>query len=426
MSKVICEVCGTMYPDTAVQCPICGSVRSADGNAVSGDAVKTDAVHAPVRGGRFSKSNVRKRNSQGQAKAEQIAEAQSDPKNKRNKVDIGLTVLLIVLLLAIICVSIYIGSQFLFPRGSTPAPGVSDPTDVVSTEPSTAAASAQIERPCTDLKLSTQQITFAEIGATQTISATMTPADTTDTVTYHSSDPKIVTVDAQGKVTAVGNGEALVVVTCGKMQVQCRVSCKDPKAAAETTAPTQAPTKPTEAETTDEHFALEPDDITFFYEGEGYTFQTWVEEPEKIVWSSDDTDVVTVKDGALTAVDGGTATITAKYKNKTAICIVRCNFERIGDSNISSENQSSGGNSSGQNQAPAYIISHIDVTIGVNESFVIQLSDTSGNSQTVNWVSGDDSVCTVSGNVVTGAGSGMTNVYCTYGGVDYICIIRVR
>ena len=24
MNKVICDVCGTMYPDTAKQCPICG------------------------------------------------------------------------------------------------------------------------------------------------------------------------------------------------------------------------------------------------------------------------------------------------------------------------------------------------------------------------------------------------------------------
>ena len=29
MSKIICDVCGTSYPDTAEQCPICGCSRDA-------------------------------------------------------------------------------------------------------------------------------------------------------------------------------------------------------------------------------------------------------------------------------------------------------------------------------------------------------------------------------------------------------------
>ena len=31
MSKIICDVCGTRYPDTAEQCPICGHIRAASG-----------------------------------------------------------------------------------------------------------------------------------------------------------------------------------------------------------------------------------------------------------------------------------------------------------------------------------------------------------------------------------------------------------
>ena len=29
MSKIICDICGTTYPDTAEQCPICGCPRDA-------------------------------------------------------------------------------------------------------------------------------------------------------------------------------------------------------------------------------------------------------------------------------------------------------------------------------------------------------------------------------------------------------------
>ena len=61
MSKIICEVCGTSYPETANQCPICGCVRPADATSVETDtAVETGYTY--VKGGRFSKANVRKRN----------------------------------------------------------------------------------------------------------------------------------------------------------------------------------------------------------------------------------------------------------------------------------------------------------------------------------------------------------------------------
>ena len=30
MRKIVCEVCGTSYPETASACPICGSARSVD------------------------------------------------------------------------------------------------------------------------------------------------------------------------------------------------------------------------------------------------------------------------------------------------------------------------------------------------------------------------------------------------------------
>ena len=65
MSKIICDVCGTSYPETGTQCPICGCVRSSDAVTISGDTNEA-LVQAPtytyVRGGRYSKTNVKKRN----------------------------------------------------------------------------------------------------------------------------------------------------------------------------------------------------------------------------------------------------------------------------------------------------------------------------------------------------------------------------
>lgn len=42
MNKVICDICGTSYPDTAEQCPICGYSRE-----LNGDNILDDIAPAP-------------------------------------------------------------------------------------------------------------------------------------------------------------------------------------------------------------------------------------------------------------------------------------------------------------------------------------------------------------------------------------------
>ena len=67
MSKIICDVCGTRYPENAEQCPICGHIREAAGKTAADVLIMDEATHEhheKVRGGRFSKSNVRKRTGQ--------------------------------------------------------------------------------------------------------------------------------------------------------------------------------------------------------------------------------------------------------------------------------------------------------------------------------------------------------------------------
>lgn len=39
MSKVICEICGTTYQDTAECCPICGCPRDMSGNVTEDDLI---------------------------------------------------------------------------------------------------------------------------------------------------------------------------------------------------------------------------------------------------------------------------------------------------------------------------------------------------------------------------------------------------
>lgn len=62
MEKVICDVCGTDYPETAAQCPICGCARGDGGQTSAGNTTAEERpAYTYTKGGRFSKSNVRKR-----------------------------------------------------------------------------------------------------------------------------------------------------------------------------------------------------------------------------------------------------------------------------------------------------------------------------------------------------------------------------
>ena len=63
MNKVICDVCGTAYPETSSHCPICGCAKKSVDRTSAGEE---DGSYAYVKGGRFSKKNVRKR-ANGQA-----------------------------------------------------------------------------------------------------------------------------------------------------------------------------------------------------------------------------------------------------------------------------------------------------------------------------------------------------------------------
>lgn len=57
------------------------------------------------------------------------------------------------------------------------------------------------------------------------LKATVTPADSTDTVVWSSDKPAVATVDpATGKVTAVAPGEAIITATAGTKTATCKVT----------------------------------------------------------------------------------------------------------------------------------------------------------------------------------------------------------
>ncbi|MBQ4642305.1 MAG: Ig-like domain-containing protein [Oscillospiraceae bacterium] len=343
MSKVICDICGTTYPDTAEQCPICGCVRPGDvqsTNRGTGNNSASASRYTYVKGGRFSKSNVKKRNkaqvtangikpvvSGNVTRGDTSTSTQSKPKNSA-----VLVIIAIILTLAIIAVILNFTLRFFLP---IMGPDVTDPTDSTSgTQPST----QEQDLSCTKITLDTNLIVFDTLNAARVLNVVTEPLNTTDVITFESSDDSVATVNSDGKITSVGNGSAVITVTCGDIAATCNISCKIPE---ETTEPTQDVTEEPTVEPTEEStipyepLHLNRKDITFSYEGETWMLYDGTIAKNLITWSSDNEAVVTIAEGRAVAVGPGTTYVYAEYNGEKVSCIIRCSFSSSsGDSGV--------------------------------------------------------------------------------------------
>lgn len=77
--------------------------------------------------------------------------------------------------------------------------------------------------PCTALSLDESTLSFDSVAETKTITATVTPNDTTDTLVWTSSNENVATV-ANGVVTIHGIGTATITATCGEQTATCLIT----------------------------------------------------------------------------------------------------------------------------------------------------------------------------------------------------------
>ena len=82
--------------------------------------------------------------------------------------------------------------------------------------------------PVTNVNLNQANLSLRE-GSTATLTATVEPADATNkNVTWTSSDQKVATVDANGTVTAVAPGTAIITAAAGEKTATCTVTVTKP------------------------------------------------------------------------------------------------------------------------------------------------------------------------------------------------------
>ena len=137
-----------------------------------------------------------------------------------------------------------------------------------------------------------------------TLAATVAPENTTDTLVWTSSNDAVATVK-NGVVTAVKEGKATITAACGNAKAECVVTVLPPILATGVTLD-KAALKLYEGDAAKLTATVEPENTT----------------DKTIVWTSSDKTIATVKDGAVTAVKAGTATITAACGEAKATCAV--------------------------------------------------------------------------------------------------------
>ena len=325
MSKIFCEICGTAYATTASQCPICGCPKpdSAEFSTETDTYVASESRTAPVKGGRFAPKNVNKRLSANagqkiQAAPRKAATAKNQKKKKTSSAERALIITIVCLLLAIVAVMAYIIINYLVPR-QPQGSGTPTPTETtLNTDPeeTTVPPTTQpLVVPCTGITMTEESVVFDEIGKTWLLSAVPIPADTTDTVSYITSNPQVATVSATGLVTAVGEGTCTITVTCGEFSVSCQVVCELPRE----TEPTET-TQPVDLSS----FKLNREDFTLTV-GESWVLYNGDIDPTLINWKSSNDRVATVINGTVKGVGRGMCMINDEYMGITLECVVYVN-----------------------------------------------------------------------------------------------------
>ena len=226
-------------------------------------------------------------------------------------------------------------------------------------------------------------------GASESLTATVTPANSTNkNVSWASSNPNVAYVDSNGKVAGLSNGSAIITVktASGGYTATCKVTVAVSVSGISLNKSSVTLIKGT----TEKLTASVNSDAT----------------NKSILWSSNNSNVATVNDGTVIAVNAGTTTITASsadgnYKYHCMVTVIAPESEIALDKSAVMLMQG--------------IQEKINTTVAVKDS---------GN-QLVTWTSANSSVATVDDGNITAVSGGTTVVTAHYGSYSANCAVTV-
>ena len=234
-----------------------------------------------------------------------------------------------------------------------------------------------------------------EIGETLSLKANVSPSNASyDGVSWTSTKPRVASVSESGLVSALSEGNTTITAMAGGKTASCSITVV--------------------------MGYVEVSSITlnkstiFLYEGDTETLTPTIS-PENatnktISWSSSNKDVATVKDGTITAIKKGEATITAKAGGKTAACTITVQTKKVSVTGVSLDNTS------------------LSITEGDTKALKATVTPSNATDKSLSWSSNKTSVATVSSSGTVTAiapGSATITVKTNDGGKTATCSIIV-
>lgn len=246
------------------------------------------------------------------------------------------------------------------------------------------------------LTLDKSSVTLTE-GERVTLNATVDPESLAAmAVSFESSDESVVTIDKNAnrscELVAVKEGSATITASYGSLKATCEVTVV--KKVVEVTGITLD--KEVLALVTGESETLTatviPDDAT----------------DPTVTWSSSDERIATVKDGVVTGVAVGLATITATAGDKSATCAVTVSEAYIPVTEISLDKDK------------------LEMTEGDTETLTATVKPDDATDKTVTWSSSDENIATVVDGKVTAVKEGTVTIAAKAGDKTATCAVVVN
>ncbi len=349
MSKVICEICGTAYPETSESCPICGYARDLELEEMMEDV----QPQAPARkGGKFAAKKGKDIFDYDEANDPAPDDEDEDFEEEEEEQEEGrsgsaLIVVLVIIIMLLLAAAGFIFFKFFLPNlggGETVPPTTQAPIVTQATTEETTLPTI----PCQSLVVVEGKGELASAGELSLLHVKVMPEDTTDELIYQSEDESVATVSEDGRITAVGEGSTVINIICGTQQISFPVTvdyslateateseetippvtsedgdaAEETGAAEETKAEENQDAKPVDPSIT---LKLKKTDV-MLQVPYGFTLELDCNlKPEDVEWTVEHAGICSVNDqGFVTALTPGTTAIIVKYGDQTVQCIVRC------------------------------------------------------------------------------------------------------
>lgn len=350
MNKIICDICGTTYPESAECCPICGCTRDAAANLLGEEILAEDTLEeTAVKPGRFVPRKKKEIfdfdevNSPPEDDDEDEEEEDEDDYDEEEDEDEPRPNTIAVILLTILIAALLIAAGFIFVRYFLPNMAAEE---TVSTTETTQAvqttAVTEVAIPCEQMMMNNvSKAELSEAGQQFLLNILVKPENTTDQIVFTSGNESVATVSEDGRITAVSEGETIIYISCGDQSMECPVVVKyveetvPPTTEAEVEETAAEGTTPDETEPESTAAAADPDVVLKLKKTDiqlGVYYYVTLEldcelEPTQVEWSSEHPHIAKVdENGVVTALKEGTTSITAKYGDQQVQCMVRCGW----------------------------------------------------------------------------------------------------